>query len=270
LLVGHLSLDEAIQIALGRCALPTDDVAALASAIETRRSAVRRRAAFHPIDPIKSDSLPSLDAVAARHDVQGAFNGLPWTPEWIDMRQVVSIQKEIITTGLDDRVRLAVSDDTALADLCFPPDNQAAQVSWAHDLDGKGVTLLSRSPNVRVNAIVPDPAKPMVAVYWGIAPGFINVARYQGRYYLRDGYHRVTGLLKAGRPIVPAVVFDVPSFQLIATGPALFSEAITTLDAPPLVRDFWDDSVALDASHLMTRTGLHVRATEVRLPELPD
>jgi hypothetical protein len=49
---------------------------------------------------------------------------------------------------------------------------------------------------------------------------YIQVARYQGRSFLRDGYHRAVGLLRAGVSQVPAVVIDAPTFQFITSAPA--------------------------------------------------
>jgi hypothetical protein len=77
----------------------------------------------------------------------------------------------------------------------------------------------------------------------GVPPSFIEVARFQGRYLLRDGHHRAFGLLSRGITRVPAYVRDFATASELAPAEALPRSAWLG-DRPPLLRDYHDDLVA--------------------------
>jgi hypothetical protein len=180
------------------------------------------------------------------------------------MRQVVAVQQEVITSGLRERVLAAVADRSALLELCLPSEPETAQVSFNLDPDRRGVTLVSANPNLRLTGLGRQPGA--VVIGFGLPAGHLNVGRYQGRYYLRNGYHRVAGLIRAGVTTLPAVVTEAESFQHMALGNGTFTEEITGWSAPPLLGDFWDDTVSLDSFRAIQRSGIHIRADEIRLP----
>ena len=88
---------------------------------------------------------------------------------------------------------------------------------------------------------------------------YVQVAQYQGRSFLRDGYHRAAGLLHVGVSRVPAVVIDAPSFQFITSAPGLFDHEVAFSDRAPRLADFWDDSVSADALQPAVRMVVRIR-----------
>lgn len=70
----------------------------------------------------------------------------------------------------------------------------------------------------------------------------IQVVQANGRYFLRNGYHRVVGALAAGVKEIPALVVDAiqpDDVELPNMGFAAFSGARSmALPRPPLVSDF--------------------------------
>lgn len=76
-----------------------------------------------------------------------------------------------------------------------------------------------------------------------MSPSFIQVARFQGRYLLREGHHRSFGLLNRGITRVPAYVRDFATAEEMAPAETLPSSAWLG-DRPPLLRDYHDDLVA--------------------------
>jgi len=149
----------------------------------------------------------------------------PWTVQRVDLTRVLSIQKLITTDGLDIRVRAANNDETALAELCLPSVQAAPPCGAFTDPDRLGFTISSRNPNLRIvgthmqeglvtRAPGVQPQKVQAITFFvTMGTSYLQLARYQGRYLLRDGYHRAAGLLRAGINEVPAVVTDAPSFQ---------------------------------------------------------
>jgi hypothetical protein len=74
-------------------------------------------------------------------------------------------------------------------------------------------TASSANPNLRIASQVgPLPVVPAgFALGFALTAGssFMQVGRYRGRHYMRDGYHRAFGLLSRGITVVPAFVRDI-------------------------------------------------------------
>ena len=200
----------------------------------------------------------------------------PWRIEWVDLTKLFSIQKIIKTEGLDLRVTSAATDTDALVELCLPNEQETPPQPVFWDPDARGITTSSPNPNLRiagpgqVQAVAVAtpagvPARRLMAVTFVIDPGvsYLQVAHYQGRYFLRDGYHRAAGLLRAGITIAPAILVEAPSYEyVVASVPGLFGYEIAFSNQPPFLADFWDDSVAADAFQPITRKVVRVQADE--------
>jgi hypothetical protein len=254
--------------------VPTDDLSGIQQMIANAHAAVRARPDVLIHDPVISGDRALLDEVASRPDVHASFTDAPWRVEWVDLTSVLSIQKVIKVDGLDLRVAPAGAGPAALVDLCLPPTGPVEPVGIAGDGDGRGFTLSSFNPNLRFmgsqvgEAMLPDSsgaaARKMVALtfFVGLGAGYVHLAHYQGRYFLRDGCHRAVGLLQLGVTIVPAIVLDTPSFEFIVPSPGLFGYDVAFSDQPPFLADFWDDTVASNGLEVVARKAVRVRADE--------
>jgi hypothetical protein len=232
--------------------------------LEARCQAVARRADFHPAEVITRGERRVLDEAATRTDLQNAFKDQRWSLEWVDMRKVVAVQREVITDGLEQRVRDAAEDEAALLELCIPEAPESADVEFNLDPDRRGITLVSPNPNLRLTGLRHQTGA--VVIRFGIPSGHITVAKFRGRHYLRNGYHRVAGLLRAGVTRIPAVVTEVDTFENMVVGDGGFGGEIVGWRVPPLLTDFWDESVSIASAHPIRRSGYHIRADEIRLP----
>ena len=75
---------------------------------------------------------------------------------------------------------------------------------------------------------------------------YMEVARYRGRWFLRDGYHRSYRLLKQSVHLVPCVVVYAESVaQMGAVGSRFFSQQVLFSERPPMVSDFMDQELTL-------------------------
>jgi hypothetical protein len=271
-LLGWLSEQEAIRLLLGRNPAPQDDLTAIREQAMRARAAVLSRPHAETGDPIIQGDRALLDQIAARPELRASFPDVPWTIEWVDLTRVMSIQKAIKTDGLDLRVSGVKDDPAAIAELCLPTEQPEPPLGGFMDQDGLGFTTSSLNPNLRVtgaqvsDALVgtsPDvPPQKMKAITFFVSLGssYVHVARYQGRYFLRDGYHRAVGLLRAGITDAPAVIIDAPAFQYIVPTPGLFDHEVAFSDHAPMLTDFWDDSVSADARQPAVRTVLRIQA----------
>jgi hypothetical protein len=148
-----------------------------------------------------------------------------------------------------------------------PLDTQApesADVEFNLDPDRRGITLVSPNPNLRLTGLRHQTGA--VVIKFGIPSGYLAVARFRGRHYLRNGYHRVAGLVRAGVTTVPAVVTEVEAFENMVMGGGGFGGEVVGWRVPPVMTDFWDETVSIDSAHPVRRTGFHIRADEIRLP----
>lgn len=273
-LLGWLPPKEAVTQLLGRNPVPQDDLTTVNRLIASARSAVSVRSATVIADPVVTGDRALLDQVAERPEIRASFPDVPWRIEWIDLTRVLSVQKAITTDGLDLRVAEAAGDPAALVDLCLPVAQPVPPQGAFGDQDGHGFVLSSLNPNLRVAGshvaealVAPSPEVPpqkMQAFTFFVSMGasYVQVAAYQGRSFLRDGYHRAAGLLRAGVTQIPAVVISAPSYQYVASAPGLFDHEVAFSDRAPRLSDFWDDSVSADVLQPAVRKVIRMRADE--------
>ena len=240
---------DAVSQLLGRNPMPQDDLTAVNQLIASTRSAVLQRSATVIGDPVIAGDRSLLDQVAGRPEVHAAFADVPWRVEWVDLTRVLSVQKMITTDGLDLRVAEATDDPAALVELCLPAAQPVPPLGAFGDPDGHGFALSSLNPNLRVagsnvaealvsaSPQVPPQKVQAFTLFVSMGASYVQVAQYQGRSFLRDGYHRAAGLLRAGVSRVPAVVIDAPSFQFITSAPGLFDHEVAFSDRAPGLAD---------------------------------
>lgn len=275
-LVGWMAQQEAIQYVLGHAPTsPVEEATAIAVA-EPRRVAVAARTAVTFGNPVVANADPTpLREVAARPEVRATFGTQYAGVEWVDLAELISIQKVIFTDG-EARAEAAARDggSDALVELCLPLNPQLSQLGVAPDADGRGAILVSENPNLRFQGTVlgeidmsqgvgnPKPMKAISFLY-GMGSPYLSVAQYQGRFYLQNGYHRAAGLLRLGINVVPAVMVNLQSYdELVVPGSGLFGHGVASGAVPPMVRDFWDDTVAIETSHPFSRKVLRIRGDE--------
>ena len=273
-LLGWLPDGEAISQMLGRNPGPQDNLASILERIAQARAAVKSRPVLALADPVVGGERDVLDRITRRPELRASIPDAPWAVEWVDLARIVSIQKLITTDGLDERVDAIANDPAAVAELCLPAAQPVPPIGGFTDQDGLGFTISSLNPNLRAvgtqlhEALVatsPDgPPQRMQAITFLVSMGtsYLQVARYNGRYFLRDGYHRAAGLIRAGVTRVPAIVIDAPTFQYVTLAPGLFDHEVAFSDRPPLLTDFWEDSVAVDASQPTVRKVVRILAQQ--------
>jgi hypothetical protein len=190
----------------------------------------------------------------------------------VDLTRVLSVQKAIRVTGLDERMATLAEGPEGLLELCLPSEQPSSPARAFADVDGRGVTMSSPNPNLRLAGmqVVQPPAGPdappvqeqglMLIVQ--LKASYLQVARYGGRHFLVDGYHRAAGLLRAGVTTVPCILIDAESFEQVVTMPGLFSYETVFADRPPRLVDFWDSEVSDDVARPSVRKVIRVRGDE--------
>jgi hypothetical protein len=135
----------------------------------------------------------------------------------VDLRRVCAFQPVVFSEQAEDRVRgIDPEDVSAVAGVTLP-------VSWNVELPiqfdpvRQCWLVSSANPNLRVAGPmgpIPTPQQvPVLGFGVMVSASFVQVVRYGGRHYLRDGYHRALGFLGRGVPVVPAFVRDITVFE---------------------------------------------------------
>lgn len=274
-LIGWLSDQEAIHLLLGRQPLPTDDLRLLMRTVVDSKAAVAARPIFAPTNPIMDGTTDSrLMAIKERPEVQAAFAGMNWRPAKVNLRDVLAIQKTIKTEGLEARIDPVRKNRGQLLDLCLPTVQAVPPAGANLDHDGKGFTMISANPNLRIAGVQLHPASvslspgapavqmPAVTVCITMATSYLQTVEYKGRYFLRDGYHRAAGLLRAGIEVVPCIFIEAENFQQVVGQPGLFDYETLFGDQPPHLSDFWENAVAHDISQIAQRKVIRIRGDE--------
>jgi hypothetical protein len=169
-----------------------------------------------------------------------------WDIAMVDLERVVAFQPHVYTDTTTERVASADPADLRSIAAVTLPINDAAPVSVQYDALKQAYVITSPHPNLRVlnpfNAQLPD-GTTAFGFAVGVTLPFMQVARIQGRYVMRDGYHRAFGLLARGITSVPAYVRDFETTENLAPA-GMLPHGAWLGDRPPLLRDYHDDRVA--------------------------
>lgn len=280
-LLGWCDESDAIVSLLGHVPAPGEDVASQRKTWEAFRRTLQDRPAYNLPTPVLEELPPQFldraSAFRARSDVTAAMarhDG--WILGMADLNEVLSFQKLVMEEDAVERVRNVSADDLeGLYSLCLPDAGEGVDLSGMLDHSRKAVTFSSMNPNLRVGShmvtdidvpITPGgPARKEKFIGYSINFGarFVQVAEYNGRWFVRDGYHRTYGLLRRGIHRVPCVFFKARSFQELGpTAPGFFSYEVLFGDRPPFLKDFLDDSVSASVVQQARRKVVRISAEE--------
>src|SRR6266699_3428737 len=209
-LIGWLGHEEAVQLLLGRAPAPGEDLSRIDAIFNQLSTSVSDRSQFEPSSSILESTISGWDLETRAQDplLHTAFAGLDWSLQGVDLRRVIAFQKAIKIDGLEERIAPVQSDRTKLADFCLPGEQPIPPQSLLKDIDQKGFTVSSLNPNLRIAGnqvqtamVAPGPGlqpMAMLAVTFLVSMGtnYLQVASYNGRDFLRDGYHRAAALLR--------------------------------------------------------------------------
>jgi len=276
MLLGWAPEQEAIHALLGRGPTPTDDLVELVARARQYRDAVHARPEYVESDALIDRDDPVLAEIAARPEVAAEFAGHQWRPAIVDLRKVIAFQKVISLEGHGERVASARPDDLrSLAELCVPPSQPDPPAGALSDGDGKGVTVSSVNPNLRLVATnisganvarggnLPPLKAQAVTFFVTMGSSYLTAARYKGRIFLRDGYHRATALLNKGVTAVPCIFIEARTFEEVAAPGGGFLSYETVFGThPPLLPDFWDAAVAAEVRQIELRKVIRIRGDE--------
>src|SRR5262249_44109374 len=138
--------------------------------------------------------------IAAQYFAEG------WSVAVADLTKVCAVQPTVFVDHASDRVRDVDAGDIASIARVSLPIPQPAELPAQFD-PVRNVWLFSApNPNLRIMGHFGGQIQPGTIAFGfvvGISPSFVQVASFQGRLFLRDGYHRSVGFLQRGIRQVP-------------------------------------------------------------------
>lgn len=174
-----------------------------------------------------------------------------WKVALVDLTRVCAFQPFVATDQALGRVQHVDKSDLASIAAVTLPLTQGDPLPIQYDLIRQAWTVVSWNQNLRilgnVNPISISPGVTALGFAVSAGPSFMQVGRYRGRHYLRDGYHRAFGLLSRGITVVPAFVRDITAFEELLPDPRIMlPQDSYSGPRPPILPDYLDNTVSAD------------------------
>lgn len=261
-LIGWLSEHEGALWIAGRQMSQEPDPAHIARcrgarlAVERRPEGHAQGNLFSPLPDALTEHLEALKASPKTAQILAEAG----EPRMVDLRLVCAAQPTIYVEDAANRVRDLTANDVAGIAAITLPLHSPTTMPVAFDPHKNAWLFSSPNPNLRVAGqfnVVLGNGIPGFGFAVDIALSFLQVAGMNGRYFLRDGYHRAYGLLAAGIHYAPALVKDFAAFEEVQMPAGLLPPPTYLGPRPPLLVDYLDDTVATD-THLPVMTKMVV------------
>jgi hypothetical protein len=191
---------------------------------------------------------------ALRRQAQGdEFFQAGWEVRLVDLARLCAFQTHVHT---DDRAhRIAGIDGDDLASIAAVSLPEAVPIDVPIQYDSTRNAWILAGPNLNLRIVSKFqgqfqgsvPGATGFGFVVGVLPSLMQVARVQGRYVLRDGYHRACAFLRSGITHVPAFVRDFAATdELSPATSVMLPHEVFLGERPPVVADYLDDAVAAD------------------------
>lgn len=196
--------------------------------------------------PSKFDS--HLDAVRKEPTFQEHLAGVTDSQfVMIELGKVVAFQAYLNCEYLEALARRipAHGDEEALLRFCLPTRTDKVGEALLANINPDTNTFTASTDNLdfRIVGNVQGEDATSGRKFTGFAygPGLreMSVAEYNGRFILKNGYHRAFALRKAGYQFAPVLIVKVPTYNLTgANRPGFFPSDVLMGPRPPIIDDF--------------------------------
>ena len=193
------------------------------------------------------EALESHVATLARNSEFSAMLADGFRVAIADLRELCALQPYIYTDQASARVAAVDPANIAsLAAITLP--NVAPEPPAPHFDEAKQAWVFwSDNPNLRIlgpfNAEL-EPSGFAFGFLVGVTTSFLQVTRFSGRYFLRDGYHRAYGLLARGITHVPVMLRECRTAAEFTPPPGTLPLDVCLGARPARLPDFFDDAVS--------------------------
>ena len=249
-LIGWMPIEQAERVQHGnRHDVPVSDESK-ARAQDARAAVAARPAGVDQTDvvrPSPPELAPHITALQ-QHPMAAPFFAEGWQACLVDLRKVCAVQPNVFVDHATERVRdVNPADVVSVAAVSLPiPEDTKLPVQFDESKNLWSVT--APNPNLRIIGHFGTSVQPHVAGFGfavTISTSFLQVARFQGRAFLRDGYHRAVGFLERGVTIVPAITREFGPLEDLGLPAGMLPQGAYFGDRPPSLPDYLDDAVSV-------------------------
>lgn len=291
LLIGWVPDDAACASLAGPMVAPPypDDVR---ERVRRAHQVVRDRPPIDRTVPVVSDVPDSLTAYISELATKPFFQPFRaerWSVRMANLRRVQVVQWQIHTAHAEERTDSATAADVlSLARVALPLSRAKELTCNAWSPDGRTLMVTCRNPMLRPLALqhpalptpvcvtLEDAIEPVtglelkrVSFHLLIDNSQVQVVRWRGAYFLRDGNHRAFGLLSRGITTIPVLYREYADHEdpgLPKVG--IFDPAVYLGERPPVLADFIDDGVSAPIDVRATQKTFLFQVIENDLPLL--
>jgi hypothetical protein len=189
-----------------------------------------------------------------------------WTVSLVDLRRVCAVQPNVFIDHSAERVRDVNAADVQSVGAVSLPLPTKAELPAQFD-ESKNVWLFSApNPNLRFLGHFGGELQPGMigfGFFVGISASFLQVAEFQGRLFLRDGYHRAVGFLQRGINVVPAFTKTLGPLESLSLPAGMLPQGAYFGDRPPCLPDYLDDAVSVEVQLPAFQKMLVIQGLEV-------
>ena len=166
----------------------------------------------------------------------------------VDLTRVCAIQPSVFVDHASERVRdIDATDVASIAGVSIPILGDA-KLPAQFDESRNVWMVTAPNPNLRIIGHFSIPIQPGVIGFGfavTISPSFLQIARFQGRLFLRDGYHRAVGLLERGITVVPALTREFGHVDSLGFPEGILPQVAYFGNTPPCLPDYLDEAVSV-------------------------
>jgi hypothetical protein len=274
-LLGFMSEEEAAAFVSSQTAGSWEE---LRPVWQDARAAYEELPLFEP-QPPRLEDLPlevmeEVDAVRSAPPFQQQFAGKEVRFALVGLEHIVAFQQFVDTQFSTETAGRELDDNDDLltkVKLCLPREFNA-NVNIAVDQATMSASLSSLSRNLNIVGMHAGqvPGQPFALSFLvALGGNWVQVIEFEGRYFLKNGYHRVWLLHNRGDQSVPAIVTKATAVEEIGIGPGFFPPALILSERPPLFRHFFDARLAPELQLKSTMKVITFSANQFVLPRLP-
>ena len=183
-----------------------------------------------PVDPEVSEQFTKDETFRA------VFGGQAYHFAWVRLENLVALQ--VFVNAQEEDVP---STESALTEFSLPGEwSVPAEITFIPPLGP--IYIVSSSPHLVGLRVRTEVEAGQIIIEPPTHINVVQVMHFNGRYYLRNGYHRVVGALRAGVTELPALIVEgnqPAEVELANMGPSGFGVLPSMmLPRPALVADF--------------------------------
>jgi hypothetical protein len=276
-LIGFMPEASGMAFLRNNCVLPNRSTNAIREQWLIARSRVKTSAtnAGQPkVSEIPSGHEDYLNQVVASPSFSETLEGMHWSFKLVEIDPLIAFQFHLWP---DRAANLCKNLDAApeiddILPVCLPLDVEDIDASVSSS--GSTVTIESKSMNLKFSPslqeiTVANPRrKRTIGLQFFPSCPLIQVVRFRGRSYLKNGYHRAYGLGRVGLESVPCIYLEgATSFSQVGLiADRTFQPGVLESEKPPTVGHFVQDRayevsmyeprqvMSVTASHKVLRT----------------